>query len=175
MVMAKWYMLTVVGEDRPAIVAKLTHALYEGGCNLGEASMMRLGDCFTVMLMVSSDLGKRELLSLIEPVSDSLGLHVHVDSIKGKLHQHRIPDVRITVSGADRAGIVADVTTALAEAGLNILDLESDVAGTKEQPIYIMHIEGSAAEGIDSLHAVVELVKSKGIDISLSPVDVVIG
>jgi len=53
--MDKWYMLTVVGEDRPGIVAKLTHALFEGGCDLGEASMMRLGGSFTIMLMVKTD------------------------------------------------------------------------------------------------------------------------
>ena len=37
--MQKWFMSTVVGEDRPGIVAKLTHALYEGGANPGEASI----------------------------------------------------------------------------------------------------------------------------------------
>ena len=37
-----WLMLTVVGTDRAGIVARLTDALYRGGCNLGEASMARL-------------------------------------------------------------------------------------------------------------------------------------
>ena len=31
----------------------VTRALFEGGCNLGEASMIRLGANFTIMLMVS--------------------------------------------------------------------------------------------------------------------------
>ena len=51
----KWYMLTLVGKDRPGIVAHVTAALYEGGANLGETSMMRLGGNFTIMLMVSGD------------------------------------------------------------------------------------------------------------------------
>jgi peptide deformylase len=38
----KWFMLTLVGKDRPGIVAQITRALYEGDCNLGEASMVRL-------------------------------------------------------------------------------------------------------------------------------------
>ena len=37
----KWFMLTLVGEDRPGIVAHLSAALFDGGCNLGEATMMR--------------------------------------------------------------------------------------------------------------------------------------
>ena len=44
--------------------------------------------------------------------------------------------------GADRAGIVAQVTGQAAAAGLNILDLESDVGGTESHPIYILQIEG---------------------------------
>ena len=42
--MNHWYMLTLVGRDRPGIVAKVTAALFDGGCNLGEASMMRLAE-----------------------------------------------------------------------------------------------------------------------------------
>ena len=37
--MSNWYMLTVVGRDRPGIVSQVTLALYKGGGNLGEASM----------------------------------------------------------------------------------------------------------------------------------------
>ncbi len=173
--MNHWYMLTVVGEDRPGIVAKITHALHEGGCNMGEASMMRLGGNFSIMLMVGSDTRRRDIENMVEPVADSLGLHVHVDTIKGSLHKHVIPDVRISVSGADRAGIVAEVTNALAEAGLNILDLESDVAGTESSPVYIMHVEGIATEGIESLEAIINLFSGQGIDISIQPVDTVIG
>ena len=34
--MKHWYMLTLVGEDRPGIVAKVTSALFDGDCNLGD-------------------------------------------------------------------------------------------------------------------------------------------
>ena len=50
--MKNWYMLTVGGKDRPGIVSQVTAALYRGVCNLGEASMIRLGGNFTIMLMV---------------------------------------------------------------------------------------------------------------------------
>ena len=46
-------MLTLVGEDQPGIVAAVTEALFAKGMNLGEASMLRLGGNFTVMMMVS--------------------------------------------------------------------------------------------------------------------------
>lgn len=173
--MNKWYMLTVVGRDRPGIVAHLTDALYQGGCNLGEASMMRLGGNFTIMLMVQFEGAIKALDDLIEPVADSLDLHRHIDQIEGHLHEHVVPDVRITVYGADRAGIVAKVTGALAEAGLNILDLESDVAGTADKPIYVMHIEGCAREGVEALRSALDIVAKEGVNVTLSPVETMVG
>jgi glycine cleavage system transcriptional repressor len=171
----KWYMLTLVGKDRPGIVAHVTSALYEGGANLGETSMMRLGGNFTIMMMVQFSGTTHALKDLVGGVAESLGLQLHIDHIEARLHDHRIPDVRITVYGADRAGIVAKVTAVLAEAGLDILELDSDVAGTDAEPIYIMNIEGHAAEGVPALESALDIVRAEGIDASLQPIDTLVG
>ncbi len=173
--MSHWYMLTLVGKDRPGIVAHLSKALYEGECNLGEASMMRLGGNFTIMLMVHSDSTTHQLEQLVAPVAESMGLRLHVDRIEGELHRHQEPDVRITVYGADRAGIVARATGALAEAGLHILDMTTDVAGSEDAPIYIMLIEGHAAEGVEALESALELVRQDGVEATLKPIETLIG
>ncbi|MDD3517084.1 MAG: ACT domain-containing protein [Chromatiales bacterium] len=173
--MNHWYMLTLVGEDSPGIVADVTHALFEGGCNLGEASMIRLGGNFTIMLMVQTRLSRIELDELVRPAADARHLLVHVDSIEGRLHQHAEPDVQITVYGADRAGIVAQVTGVLAAAGLNILDLDSAVGGSSDKPIYIMSIEGQAAQGIEALEQALEPVREGGIEVSVTPIDTMVG
>jgi glycine cleavage system transcriptional repressor len=104
-----------------------------------------------------------------------MGLHVHLDVIEGSLHQHIIPDVRVTVHGADRAGIVSRVTSSLAEAGLNILDLESDVIGTEEEPVYIMIIEGQAGKGLEAIEATQTALESENIDVNVEPVETLIG
>ncbi len=173
--MSHWYMLTLVGKDRPGIVAHLSKALYEEECNLGEASMMRLGGNFTIMLMVHSDSTTHQLEQLVAPVAESMGLRLHVDRIEGELHRHQEPDVRITVYGADRAGIVARATGALAEAGLHILDMTTDVAGSEDAPIYIMLIEGHAAEGVEALESALELVRQDGVEATLKPIETLIG
>jgi glycine cleavage system transcriptional repressor len=169
-------MLTVVGQDRPGIVARVTAALYGGGCNLGEASMMRLGGNFTVMLMVQYGGTLTSLREMVTPVMESLDLHLHVDEIEGRLHEHLLPDVRISVFGADRAGIIAQVTGALSQAGLHILNLESDVGGTAERPLYIMHIEGQARSGPEQLRAALASMKvDDGIEIRLTPIETLVG
>lgn len=171
----KWFMLTLVGKDRPGIVAHVTAALFDGGCNLGEASMMRLGGNFTIMMMVQHQGNKHALEQMVEGVAESMGLHLHIDAIEGHLHQHLIPDVRITVYGADRAGIVAKVTGALAEVGLHILDLESDVGGSEDKPIYIMQMEGHASEGVDAIESALQIVRSEGIEAHMETIDTMIG
>ncbi|MDV3239188.1 MAG: amino acid-binding protein [Gammaproteobacteria bacterium] len=170
-----WFMLTLVGEDRPGIVARLTAALFEGGCNLGEATMARLGGNFSVMLMVQHVGTLESLLALVEPVARELGLHAHGDRIEGHLHRHLIPDVRVTVYGADRAGIVAQVTGALSAVGFNILDLQSDVGGSEARPLYIMTMEGQARDGIEAIEAALAPLARDGIEVDVQPIETLIG
>ncbi len=168
-----WQMLTLVGEDQPGIVAQVTDALYQGGCNLGEASMIRLGGNFTTMLMVSH--GEKSLTSLITPVAERLQLRFHLDPIHGGLHQHRAPNFQVRVVGADQAGIVARVTGALADSGFNILELESDVVGSADQPVYIMTIQGYAEATLETLEAALAEFKGQDIEVNISPVETLIG
>ena len=79
--MANWFMITLVGEDQPNIVAPVSQALFEGNCQLGETSMMRLGGNFTIMMMVSHTGSNADLEALIEPVATKLKLRAHVDAI----------------------------------------------------------------------------------------------
>jgi glycine cleavage system transcriptional repressor len=173
--MKRWYMLTVVGKDRPGIVAALSEALYGGGANLGEASMVRLGGNFAIMLMVESELDEAGLGAQLGPATRRLDLHLHVDAIDGRLHEHREPNVRIAVHGADRPGIVAQVTAALAGVGLDILDLDSDVAGTAAQPIYVMIIDGHVPASIDAVQRALEPVRQGGIEVRVTPIDILVG
>ncbi|MEW7976532.1 MAG: ACT domain-containing protein [Candidatus Sedimenticola endophacoides] len=168
--MSNWKMLTLVGEDRPGIVAGATDALFRGGWNLSEASMIRLGGNFSVMMMVR---GTGDVTEALRPAAQSMGLHMHVDEISGDLHQHMVPNIQVRVSGADRAGIVAQVTGALAEAGFNILELESDVAGSRERPVYIMNIQGVTETTLERVEQALDALGD--VDVSVSSIETLIG
>ena len=170
-----WYMLTLVGQDAPGIVAGVTHALAEHACNLGETSMIRLGGNFTIMMLVETQLNKHQLTELIQPVAKQLGLRLHIDSVENPDHHRIEPDVLINVYGADRVGIVAQVTERLAQAGLNILDLSSEVGGTSEQPFYIMSITGQANQGIETLEQALAELRQTGIETHLQTFELMIG
>ena len=170
-----WYMLTLVGQDAPGIVAGVTHALAEHACNLGETSMIRLGGNFTIMMLVETQLNKHQLTELMQPVAKQLGLRLHIDSVENPDHHRIEPDVLINVYGADRVGIVAQVTERLAQAGLNILDLSSEVGGTSEQPFYIMSIIGQANQGIETLEQALAELRQTGIETHLQTFELMIG
>lgn len=173
--MSEWYMLTLVGEDRPGIVAQVSQALYASGCALGEASMMRLGENFTIMLMVSGGGDAEVLARELGSVAESLGLRLHVDPIQGGLHRHQMPNVQIRVHGADRPGIVAQVTGALAACGFNILELDSDVAGDAERPVYIMNIQGVSDRTLEDINSALEDVSGQGVEVDVCSVETLIG
>ncbi len=155
----KWSILTLVGADQPGIVAAVTDVLYKNGCGLGQASMMKLGANFTIMLRVSHD-ENNDVCNMLSNICESMSLHCHIDDdVIGETLSNQVnpePDVRINVYCADKSGIVAQVTSALAMAGLNIIDLATDIAGSKEKQIYIMTLEGIATKGVDALQNAID-------------------
>jgi glycine cleavage system transcriptional repressor len=165
------FVLTIVGQDQPEIVAKVTNALYCNGCHLGGASMSRLGSNFTIMLIIEYNGDKNELAQTLKPVTKELGLDAHLHTVNHNLLiENQKANVAISVHGADRTGIVAQVTTALSQAGLNILALESDIGGATDKPFYIMHIEGYA-KNIENLKQAINSFKDS-IEININPIDI---
>ena len=173
--MSKWYMLTLVGKDQTGIVANVSKALFELGCQLGETSMMRLGGNFTMMLMTQYDGELAQLQTKLAKVADAMHLRLHIDPIEGRLHDHIVPNLQISVHGADRPGIVARVTDLLERHQFNILDLESDVGGTKEKPFYIMHIVGTTLASEESIVDALQSLIAEGIHIKVSTIDTLVG
>jgi glycine cleavage system transcriptional repressor len=168
-----WSVLTLVGADRPGIVARVSQALFDAGCELAEASMMRLGGNFAIMLRVAHP-PQANLRGILAPVVRELDLHLHIDEDVAAEAHHFEPDVQVTVYGADRAGIVAQVTSALAAAGLNIIDLETAVGGTADKPIYIMSIEGNASASMEKLQQAIKGLAAD-VKVTLTAINTMVG
>ncbi|VAW57551.1 hypothetical protein MNBD_GAMMA07-788 [hydrothermal vent metagenome] len=173
----KWSILTLVGADQSGMVAAVTDILYKNGCSLAQASMIKLGANFTIMLRVSHEADKN-LQQILAGISKELNLHCHIDvDVTDDAAAEKdtlAPDVQVSVYGADKSGIVAQVTAALAMAGLNIIDLETDVAGSVDKPIYIMTLEGVATKGIKPLQNAIEALTLDA-EINLNEIDTLRG
>jgi glycine cleavage system transcriptional repressor len=59
---------------------------------------------------------------------------------------------------------------------LNILNLESDVGGNPENPVYIMHIEGVAGKGLEPVDKALQtLARENNVVASMTPIDTMVG
>jgi len=127
------------------------------------------------MMMVSGAQSEDSLRDSLKPVLQAQGMCLHVDPIEAHLHEHLVPNIQVTVSGADRVGIVAQVTGALAEAGFNILDLESDVAGSADEPVYILQIAGVSDQPVEQIDSALNAVREQGVSVNVTPIETYIG
>ena len=170
------FSVSVVGKDRPGIVAEVSRILFEQGCNIEDSTCTILSGQFAMILVVShpklasvADLG-----SAFEEVRSRMGLMVTLHTLKEEevVHEKAFsgqPHI-ISVYGADRPGIVYMVTKELALRKVNITDLNTKLIGTREEPVYVLMLEAALPEGIaveDVTAMLDEIKKELNVEISV--------
>jgi glycine cleavage system transcriptional repressor len=162
--------VTAIGADRPGIVAAVTRVLHERGGNLEDSAMTILGGHFAIMLLVATEEDPDSLQDALKVATAPLGLTVTVcpaDAGNGSAD----PTHLRSVYGADRPGIVAGVTGALAAVGANIVNLETQVIGATDTPVYAMLIELETSDAAAVERVVSSACDELGIDHSLRAID----
>ncbi|MDD2733762.1 MAG: amino acid-binding protein [Desulfuromonadaceae bacterium] len=146
------YAVSVVGKDRPGIVAAISGGLFNLGCNIADSSCTMLAGEFAMILIVSlkRPFSKTRLVEELKPVCDDLGMTLgvrtlHPDEIARQETDSEI--CMISVYGADQPGIVYRVTKELAARAINITDLNTKLIGTEEEPVYVLMLEVALPEG----------------------------
>jgi glycine cleavage system transcriptional repressor len=168
------FAVSVFGRDRPGIVAAVTRALADVGCNLEDTSMTILRGHFAMMLVVSGapGSGAADLEARLVPVAGRLDLQVSVRVVADEVTVAASKGERwsAAVYGADRPGLVARVSEVLAARDVNIVDLETRVIGEPD-PVYAMHFElqvpaGSASQVEADLRVV---ARELGVEVNMYP------
>ncbi|WP_035586788.1 glycine cleavage system protein R [Hippea jasoniae] len=155
------YALTVIGEDKPGIVAAVAEVLYEKHINIEDSVSTLLGNQFTMTLLVKSskNYGVLELKKAFAKARGKLKLSVSLRRIEESELTTKQPQnlYSISVYGADKVGIVYFVSKALAEHNINILDLRTRLTKS-EKPMYVMILEVDVPDGI-SENALNDIIK----------------
>lgn len=123
--------VTVIGHDRPGIIADATAGLAGLGLNLEDSTMTLLRGHFAMMLICSGDRSPAEVQEALAPLAADGRLQVSAAAVPDEDAADvlgRRPYV-LTVHGGDRPGIVSAVTRVLAAAGGNITDLTTRLTG----------------------------------------------
>jgi glycine cleavage system transcriptional repressor len=146
------YALSMVGKDRPGIVAAIAEGLFHLGCNIADSSCTMLAGEFAMILIVSHPrpFSKTRLFEELKGPCDNLGMSLSVRNLQidEVIRQEIEGEIcLVSVYGADQPGIVFRVTAELARWGINILDLSTKLIGTKEDPVYVMMLEAALPDG----------------------------
>ncbi len=163
--------VTVIGHDRPGIIADVTAVLAESGGNLEDSSMTILRGHFAMTLLVSAAADAATVEGALAPLTADGSLLVSVRAVPPEAGAEPSGSAYVlTVHGADRPGIVSAVTRVLADAGGNVTDLTTRLAGE----LYLLVAEVDLPADADAAalgERLAETARSLGVGASLRPVE----
>lgn len=165
--------VTVIGTDRPGIVAGVTKALYEAGCNLEDVTSTILRGHFSMVMVVRApaNLDAASLEEALGPAARDLELVVAARPVEEATAAPEASTHVVSVYGADHPGIVYRVAEALARLGANVTDLTSRVIGSPDEPVYALMLEISASAPDEVAAALDELKGDIGVEVSIHPIE----
>jgi len=167
-----YYAVTVVGRDRPGIIAETTGRLAGLGLNLEDSTMTLLRGHFAMMLVCAGDAEEADIETALASLTIDRSLMVTVSEIAADPGPPSTgtPWV-LTVHGGDRTGIVSAVISEVAAVDGNITDLTTRLAG--DLYLLVAEIDLPAGTDVAALEASVHRVATDlGVRATLRPADV---
>jgi glycine cleavage system transcriptional repressor len=164
-------VITVLGQDRPGIVASTAKILVEQDCNIENVSQTILQNEFTGIFIVSMPpgLSPEALRTSLQTALSAMDLHVHVKALAPAepifSPQCSEPFV-ITTRGPDRKGLVAGISEIIARYGVNITNLQAVFKGGSDPMDNIMIYEVDVLAVIDQ-PAFHQALKQRAVSLSL--------
>jgi glycine cleavage system transcriptional repressor len=142
----KKFIISVLGKDRPGIIAAVTQVLFQQDFNIEDVSQTILQNEFSGIFIVTgpdhSD--AQSLCQALETFTISLNLHIHVKLMDAALHQWTTTVCEsfvITTRGPDRKGLVAQITAVLTAFNVNVTQLQAVFRGGNEPGRNVMIYE----------------------------------
>jgi glycine cleavage system regulatory protein len=118
-------VLTLIGPDRPGLVEALSDEIARASGNWEQSRMARLADQFAGILRVSLPSARIADLSAGLKNLEHHGLRIVVETSQAADTPRSTVAMRLEVVGNDRAGIVRDISRALAQRSVNVDELET--------------------------------------------------
>ncbi len=165
-------VFTIIGDDRTGLVEEIAQIINDHEASWLGSRMSHLGGKFAGMVEVEGDSARLSSLKDALEGLKSSGLSVIAEeSSSGAAAEPAT--LSVTMLGLDRPGIVREVSHALAERKLNVVDLQTDIsqAAMTGKPMF----NGTAVVAVNDTVDLDELAdrldeisKELGVDIELS-------
>lgn len=165
------HAVTVLGHDRPGIIAAVTERLAGLGLNLEDSTMTLLRGHFAMTLVCAGAATAGDVEHALAPLTGDGTLSVTVHDLPADDGTTRPGSpYLLTVHGGDRPGIVSALVAEVARVGGNITDLTTRLAGD----LYVLVAELDLPDGVDvpALEGAVGTVAATlGVGATLRPAD----
>jgi glycine cleavage system transcriptional repressor len=165
--MNEWIAVSVIGRDRPGIVASVSRVLYQNRCNIEELSQTAIRGQYA-MILIASTLNREVLGGLKSDLAElarELDLDINLRKIKPEeltpYYGGETEPFIITVWGEDRPGLVYGITEILAERAINITNLDARVTRVGSKQEYIQLFEVDIPKGVN-LDLLQEKLRKRG-------------
>ena len=167
-------IISVLGKDRPGIIAAVTRILFEQDCNIENVSQTILQNEFSGIFIVAvpDRLAATSLHQQMEASLGAMGLHIYVKSIADPDETPYVacePFV-ITTKGPDKKGLVAAITAVMADHQVNVTNLQAVFKGGNDPNANIMIYEVDIPNDTDQQalrQALREKANALSLDISI--------
>ncbi|KRF36840.1 glycine cleavage system protein R [Nocardioides sp. Soil805] len=165
------HAITVLGHDRPGIIAGTTDRLAGLGLNLEDSTMTLLRGHFAMTLVCAGDARAADIEEALAPLAADGTLTVTVREVpEEEPHAAVGSQWVLTVHGGDRPGIVSAVIGEIAEVGGNVTDLTTRLAG--DLYLLIAELDLPASVDADSLAGSLRSVADQlGVGVTLRPAE----
>ena len=161
------HAITVLGHDRPGIIAETTDKLAGLGLNLEDSTMTLLRGHFAMTLVCEGDAAHAQIEAALAPLTSEGSLAVTVREIPTE-HVEGAGGTSwiLSVHGGDRPGIVSSVVGVVAGAGGNITDLTTRLSG--DLYLLVAEVDLPAGADVDVLdRELVAVADDLGVGVSL--------
>jgi glycine cleavage system transcriptional repressor len=154
--------ITVLGHDRPGIIAETTAALADLGLNIEDTTMTLLRGHFAMMLITGGTVSAGAVEEALVPLTADGSLSVSVRELPEEQATGSGSSYLLSVHGGDRPRIVSTLVGVVAGAGGNITDLTTRLSGD----LYVLLAEVDLPSGTD-VPALQESLRSAATDLGV--------
>ncbi|MGL4566547.1 MAG: glycine cleavage system protein R [Halioglobus sp.] len=145
------YIVTFIGDDRPGLVESLSRVIESNRGNWLESRLSQLGGKFAGLVLVKLPDENGAALQADLKALSSTGLSVRVTPAMPLPSSRRGRDITLRVIGPDRLGIVREISRALAQREVNVVEMDSEVSSApmSAELIFRARIDAEIPDHVD--------------------------
>jgi glycine cleavage system regulatory protein len=158
-------VVTVMGRDRPGIVRSLSDCAQRHGASWAASRLSNLAGEFAGMVHLEVPRENADALAAALSALDASGLRLVIARSEGAQAAEGLRGIDLELVGEDRLGIVSQLTRILAECGISIEHIHTEIVGPETSGKHsfkvVAHLLAPRALSLDELRRKLEVLANE--------------